>query len=80
MKNHVKPLATVLALGLSTTALFAQGTMDADGDGMLSYAELLIALPDLTEETFAAMDTNEDGQIDADELATAREAGLVPAE
>ncbi|MEE9427361.1 MAG: hypothetical protein V3V25_04355 [Paracoccaceae bacterium] len=80
MSIFVKPLATVLVLGLSTTALFAQTIVDADGDGLLSYAEMLTALPDLTEETFVAMDTNEDGLIDADELTAAREAGLVPAE
>ncbi len=80
MNNFVKPLATVLALGLSTTVLLAQENMDTDGDGLLSYDELLVALPELTEEVFAAMDTNEDGMVDANELAIAREAGLVPAE
>lgn len=80
MTKLYMPLAAVVALGLSTSILLAQEAMDADGDGLLTYAEMLVAIPELTEETFVAMDVNEDGAIDAEELAAGREAGLVPAE
>lgn len=80
MTKLYMPLATVFVLGLSATTLSAQEAMDADGDGLLSYAEMLVAIPDLTEDTFVTMDVNEDGAIDAEELAAGREAGLIPAE
>ncbi len=80
MTKLYMPLATVLALGLSASTLMAQEAMDADGDGLLSYAEMLVAIPDLTEDTFVTMDVNEDGAIDAEELAAGRAAGLIPAE
>jgi len=80
MKRIFTPLVGAMVLGVWAGGALAQVDMDADGDGLLSYAEMLIALPDLTEDTFVSMDANGDGMIDADELAAAREAGLVPAE
>lgn len=69
------PIALSLLL-VSTSALFAQ---DADGDGLVTFEELVAAHPDVTEETFNAADTNGDGTLDEDELAAAREAGTIPA-
>ncbi len=80
MKTIYMRLATIAVLATSTTAAVAQAELDADGDGVLSYAEMIIGYPDLTEEAFVAMDTNEDGVVDADELAAGKEAGLIPAE
>lgn len=68
------PIALSLLL-VSTPALFAQ---DADGDGLVTFEELVAAHPEVTEETFAAADTNVDGTLDEEELAAAREAGLIP--
>lgn len=66
--------ATVLAAGVA----FAQAeTLDTDGDGMVSYAELLVAVPDVTEDDFTTLDLNADGMLDADEIAAAEEAGLI---
>jgi hypothetical protein len=52
--------------------------LDTDGDGMVSYTELLMAMPDMTEEAFAALDTDGDGLLSAEELGPAEEAGLIP--
>lgn len=74
----------VLALGAISIIAVAQANAqtvvtDADGNGVYSMEELVAAYPDLTEEIFTAADTNEDGSIDADELAAAIEAGHIPA-
>jgi hypothetical protein len=53
--------------------------LDADGDGLVSYGEAQAALPDLTEAEFAALDANGDGMLNAEEIAAAEEAGLIPA-
>ncbi len=71
-------IQTVTVIALSATALSAQSEMDADGDGLLSYNELLAAYPEMTEENFTAIDTNSDGAVDADEMKVAEEAGLLP--
>ena len=78
MKKTLVQAASVLALTI--TALSAQSEMDADGDGVLSYNELLAANPAMSEERFIAIDTNSDGAVDADELKMATEAGLLPVE
>lgn len=78
MKNFTLKIAMMIAL--SATALSAQSEIDTDGDGVLSYNELLAAHPALTEEGFIAIDTNADGAVDGDELKMAVEAGLIPSE
>jgi hypothetical protein len=54
-----------------------QAEIDTDGDGMVSYTELLLVMPDMTEDDFVALDVNEDGMLDAEEVAAAEEAGLI---
>lgn len=78
MKKIVIQAATILAL--TATAISAQSEIDTDGDGLLSYNELLAAHPEMSEENFVAIDTNADGAVDADELKVASEAGLLPTE
>ncbi|MEM9392624.1 MAG: EF-hand domain-containing protein [Pseudomonadota bacterium] len=76
----MKTLILGLTAATLATAAFAMGNkaeLDADGDGMLSFAELLVGYPALTEETYGTMDSNADGAIDAEELAAAEEAGLI---
>jgi len=75
--------ATAIALtatALSATVLSAQSEVDTDGDGLLSYNELLAAHPAMTEELFVAIDRNDDGAVDAEELKLANEGGLLPIE
>jgi hypothetical protein len=35
-------------------------------------------VPEVNADTFSAMDANGDGALDADEIAIAQEAGLLP--
>lgn len=73
-------LATAtLILGLvGAGQAFAQAEMlDTDGDGMVSYTELVVALPDVTEEEFNALDADQDGMLSDAEMTAAQEAGLI---
>lgn len=56
----------------------AQSATETDGDGMVSFAELRTAVPDATEETFLAADSNADGVLDEDENMAGQEAGVLP--
>ncbi|GAA5068619.1 hypothetical protein N0B44_01615 [Roseibacterium beibuensis] len=68
--------ALIVGAGL---AMGQAESLDADGDGMVSYEEVLAAMPEMTEEEFAALDADGDGMLSAEEIATAEEAGLIPA-
>lgn len=73
-------IALGLSAGLAAMPLMAQTAAaipDTDGNGMWSMEELKAGYPDLTEETFAAMDTTGDGQIDQAEFDAAVTAGLL---
>ena len=77
----MKTTLTAAALAaLIAAPAFAQTEMDANADGLYSMDELMAAFPEMTEETFTTADTNADGQLDAEELAQARENGLIPRE
>lgn len=67
-------LGGVLATGY---AMGQADTLDADGDGMISYSEILVAMPDMTQEEFLALDSNADGLLDGTEIAAAEQAGLI---
>lgn len=74
MKKYMIAIAT---LGFAGTAL-AQELVDADGNGSYSVEELTATYPDLTAETYAAIDANSDGVVDMEELTLAQESGLLP--
>lgn len=80
MKKFTLQAVAVIALTVSATTLSAQSEIDTDGDGLLSYNELLAAYPAITEENFIALDTNADGAVDGDEMKAAIEAGTLPTE
>lgn len=70
-----------MAIGFLTATMAAAATikeMDSNGDGMVTFDELLAVMPGISEDRFRLMDTDADGIIDADELANAREKGLLP--
>lgn len=54
--------------------------LDANADGAVTFEELLAVMPDVTEEAFTAADTSADGLIDAEELAAAQDAAILPSE
>lgn len=62
---------------------FAMGAgvadLDANGDGLLSIAEVQAVYPDVTADQFVAMDTNADGALEEAEVQAASDAGLMPA-
>lgn len=77
-------LTKIAAVTLSTLCLpaFAMGDgaaeLDANGDGLLSVSEVQAVYPDVTAETFSAMDLNADGALDDSEVTAAQEAGVMP--
>ena len=76
MKQLVLALGVLSAFGAAPA--FAQTAVsDTDGNGTYSFEELQAAYPDLKQDTFTAIDVNGDGQVDADELQAAREAGTI---
>jgi hypothetical protein len=76
MKPMTMPALAALILSLPALAV---AETDANADGVLTLEEVLVAHPELTEESFASMDANGDGVLDADEVAIAQEAGILPA-
>lgn len=71
--------ALILGLVGAGHAMGQAGTLDGDGDAMVSYEEALVAMPGLTEAEFAAMDADGDGLLSGEEIAAAQDAGLIPA-
>ncbi|MEZ5715651.1 MAG: EF-hand domain-containing protein [Paracoccaceae bacterium] len=71
-------IKTLLAAALVLSASNAMAAVeDSDGNGTYSMEEMAAAYPDLTEEQFAQIDANADGEVDADELAAAVAAGTI---
>jgi hypothetical protein len=71
------PMALLAAFAVP--AMAQDAAIDIDGDGMYSIAELQAVMPEMTEEEFVILDVTGDGLLDADEIAVAVEAGLLPA-
>lgn len=71
------PLAVLTALAVP--ALAQDAAIDINGDGMYSFPEVQAVMPEMTEEDFTTLDTSGDGLLDADEIAVATDAGLLPA-
>ncbi len=75
---------TLLALGVVSVFAAAQASAetmvaDTDGNGSFSYEELLVSFPDLTQDAFAAADSDASGELSTEELKAAQEAGTIPA-
>ncbi len=79
---HKTISALVFSLGLAGAAAGAANAQtvvtDTDGNGSHSIEEMTAAYPDMTPDIFAQVDVNGDGGVDADELAAAREQGILP--
>lgn len=80
MKNLALLMATVTGLGFAAMAQ-AQTALpeivDTDGSGAWSLGELQTVWPDITQDTFTAVDANTDGSVDNAELTAAIDAGVV---
>ena len=66
------------AIALAAPAFAQDATIDINGDGMYSFPEITAVYPDVTEESFSAMDASGDGLLDAEEIAAAAESGQLP--
>ena len=79
----MKRIALVLAPFALASAALAQATLpevaDTDGNGSWSLVELQAVWTDLTEDTFKAVDTTADGNVDATELQAALDGGVIKA-
>lgn len=75
-----KLLITLPLLGMSVPAIAQDAAVDTDGDGQYSFPELQVAMPEMAMDSFTALDANGDGLLDADEIAVAVEAGILPAQ
>jgi hypothetical protein len=77
-------LTSLFALGLSTAAMAQVATdfvaVDTDASGAISYAEAVVAWPDLTEEAFATADTDGNGELSAEEYEALLAAQPAPAQ
>ena len=76
--------ALVLAASaLTATAVFAEDAApvvaDADANGTFSLAEVQAVYASVTEEAFKAADTDASGELSADELKVAVDAGAFAA-
>ncbi|MCO0613629.1 hypothetical protein M8756_09955 [Lutimaribacter sp. EGI FJ00015] len=76
-----KSVLVILPALMTATPAFAQAALvDADGNGTYSHTELTAAYPEVSEDDFAQIDANGDGEIDEDELAMAKDAGILGSE
>jgi hypothetical protein len=77
----MKRIAILLAPVAFASAAFAQATLpevaDTDGNGTWSLVELQAVWTDLTEEAFAGIDANGDGEVDQTELQAALDNGVI---
>lgn len=81
MNNIRRILLPTLTLVTVAGMAMAQGytELDTDTDGLLNLAEIQVVLPELTEDTFAALDSSGDGLLDGAEITAGQDAGLLPA-
>ena len=70
---------SILAAAIASPLAAQDAAIDTDQDGMYSYPEVVAVMPEMTEDAFTILDTNGDGLLDADEIAAATEAGVLPA-
>lgn len=72
-------LVPVMASLLFAAPVLAQSAaIDVNADGMYSFPELQAAAPELTEDDFAALDSNGDGLLDSEEIAAGEASGVLP--
>ncbi|NCQ23849.1 MAG: calcium-binding protein [Rhodobacteraceae bacterium CG17_big_fil_post_rev_8_21_14_2_50_63_15] len=79
MTKRVTVVGLAIVLTLPVTAQAAEfASMDVNGDGYITMSEFQAAMPETPGDAFMAADTNADGALTAEELASAQEAGTLP--
>ncbi|MDA7424380.1 EF-hand domain-containing protein [Thalassococcus lentus] len=76
-RNPSAVLALILATSVPAVVL-AQSVLDTNGDGLVSLDEVQAVFPDVDSDAFMAADSDGDALLNADELAAAQDAGLIP--
>ncbi|WP_299353361.1 EF-hand domain-containing protein [uncultured Shimia sp.] len=76
MKRNLIPAIALIGVTLPSLAL-ASG-MDANGDGVMTIEEVQAVHPDVTPETFSALDADRDGTLSEDEVMAGVNAGVLP--
>jgi hypothetical protein len=77
-KTLVSSLAALFVASAATAYSLGDVTLeDPEGTGLFTLEQLLVAVPDLTEELFGEIDADGDGFASVEELDAAREAGLI---
>jgi len=80
----MKPLPLILIAGgvlVSALALAADQKFtaaDQDGNGVLTMAEVFVAMPDATPDQFQTADKDQDGALTEDEFMVAVNEGVLP--
>ncbi|GLQ54374.1 hypothetical protein GCM10010862_16330 [Devosia nitrariae] len=77
-------MLSLAAVGLAAGAVYAQeqtsfASLDTDANGELSFEEITVAWPQLTQEEFSAADLDVSGGLSGDEVATMQGAAATPA-
>lgn len=62
---------TLLAAAPALAAAPDFKTVDADGNGSVSYEELIVVMPDTSKEQFAAVDLDQSGELSMEEYSAA---------
>lgn len=71
-------IALAAAVGAIVVANAAMAhELDVDKDGLISLTEIQDEFPDMTQEEYDALDTNQDDAVDVDEFAAAVESGVL---
>ena len=72
----------VLALGALANSAIAMNEaiveIDRNGDGLMTIDEVQAVFPDVSAETFAELDVNDDGALDDEEMVAGQAQGLIP--
>ena len=74
-----KFIAIAIGLGALAQSAAAMTEIDANGDGLMTIEEVRAVFPEITAETFSAVDVNGDGALDDAEMVAGQEQGLIPA-
>ncbi|MDF2367406.1 EF-hand domain-containing protein [Sneathiella sp.] len=62
---------TLLAAAPALAATPDFNTVDKDGNGSVSFEELIVVMPDTSKEQFAAVDLDQSGELSKEEYETA---------
>ena len=69
MKTTLTVAAAAALFRLSAAAHTPFAQLDLDGSGGLSFPEIVVVMPDLTEEEFNTADTNADTELSPEEAS-----------